>query len=405
VLSLSLSGALALIALAYSVLLAFKLLTRSNGDAIANSLLAAFCFSMVAWTWSTLARDLGLYLRAPHLLYAATPGFFLLGPALFAYTKRITVGTNPFDHHRSWMHLLPFSLFIVAAIPFYRLNATEKLHIFQGAQSVNASLGIMLALMFPHMLTYTLMCFRPIRHYEALARDNFSDLEHGNVRWLRRLCIGMLILLILDVSLPRLLLAMHWNTSGIDPAAIMRMCLLLYIVFIAFSALGQPPYMYKATAHAEELPAQSAEVPIPPFESEEKEQIEKYARSGLRDDSARYYVDKLHALMRDQRVFLDCDLTLRTLAGMLKLRPHHLSQILNEQLGKSFYDFINEHRVVHAKGLLTANADTAMSILDIAFASGYNNKVSFYNAFRRFVGMTPTRYREEKNALDIPQQQ
>jgi AraC-like DNA-binding protein len=104
-------------------------------------------------------------------------------------------------------------------------------------------------------------------------------------------------------------------------------------------------------------------------------------------------------------VFLDCDLTLRTLAGMLKLRPHHLSQILNEQLGKSFYDFINEHRVVHAKGLLTANADTAMSILDIAFASGYNNKVSFYNAFRRFVGMTPTRYREEKNALDIPQQQ
>jgi AraC-like DNA-binding protein len=213
----------------------------------------------------------------------------------------------------------------------------------------------------------------------------------------------MLILLILDVSLPRLLLAMHWNTSGIDPAAIMRMCLLLYIVFIAFSALGQPPYMYKATVHVEELPAQSAEAPIPLFECEEKEQIEKYARSGLRDDSARYYVDKLQALMRDQKAFLDCDLTLRTLAGMLKLRPHHLSQILNEQLGKSFYDFINEHRVAHAKELLTANADAAMTILDIAFASGYANKASFYNAFKRFVGMTPTRYRED-SALDVPQQ-
>jgi AraC-like DNA-binding protein len=88
---------------------------------------------------------------------------------------------------------------------------------------------------------------------------------------------------------------------------------------------------------------------------------------------------------------------------MLKLRPHHLSQILNEQLGKSFYDFINEHRVAHAKELLTANADAAMTILDIAFASGYANKASFYNAFKRFVGMTPTRYRED-SALDVPQQ-
>jgi AraC-like DNA-binding protein len=403
VLSVSLSGILALIALAYSLLLAFKLLTQSNGDMIANLLLAAVCFSMATWMWGTLARDLGLYLREPHFLYVVTPAFFLLGPALFAYTKRITVGANPFDHRRSWMHLLPFALFILAAIPFYRLNAIEKLHIFQGAQAVNAWLGVMLLLMVPHMLTYTLMCFRPTRRYEALARDNFSDLEHGNVRWLRRLCVGMLILLILDVSLPRLLLAMHWNTSGIDPAAIMRMCLLLYIVFIAFSALGQPPYMYKATVHVEELPAQSAEAPIPLFECEEKEQIEKYARSGLRDDSARYYVDKLQALMRDQKAFLDCDLTLRTLAGMLKLRPHHLSQILNEQLGKSFYDFINEHRVAHAKELLTANADAAMTILDIAFASGYANKASFYNAFKRFVGMTPTRYRED-SALDVPQQ-
>jgi AraC-like DNA-binding protein len=109
--------------------------------------------------------------------------------------------------------------------------------------------------------------------------------------------------------------------------------------------------------------------------------------------------------MRDQKAFLDCDLTLRTLAGLLKLRPHHLSQILNEQLGKSFYDFINEHRVAHAKELLAANADAAIPILDIAFASGYNNKVSFYNAFKRFVGVTPTRYREEKNALSIPPQQ
>jgi AraC-like DNA-binding protein len=84
------------------------------------------------------------------------------------------------------------------------------------------------------------------------------------------------------------------------------------------------------------------------------------------------------------------------LAAKIKLRPHHLSQILNEQLRKSFYDYINEHRVAHAKQLLATDAYASMSILDIAFASGYKNKVSFYTAFKRFVGMTATRYREEQ---------
>jgi AraC-like DNA-binding protein len=402
--TLSLSGALALIALAYSLLLAFKLLTQSSADTIANTLLATVCFTMAVWTWSSLARDLGLYLYAPHILYAATPAFFLLGPALFAYTKRITVGTNPFEDRRAWLHLAPFTLFIVAAIPFYRLSAIEKLSVFQGTEMANTWLAVMLVLMTPHMLIYTLMCWRPIRRYESHAQDNFSDLEHGNLRWLKRLCIGMLILLLLDVFLPGLLQLMGWNNGGIDRAALMRMCLLLYTVFLAYSALGQPAFMYKATLQTEEVQLRHAEE-LGLLTTEENEQVEKYARSGLRDDSAQYYVEKLSALMRDQKTYLDCNLTLRTLANLLKLRPHLLSQILNEQLGKSFYDYINEHRVTYAKELLTANAGAAMSVLDVAFASGYNNKVSFYNAFKRYVGITPTRYREEMSALRMPRQQ
>jgi AraC-like DNA-binding protein len=292
----------------------------------------------------------------------------------------------------------------VAAIPFYRLGAIEKLRIFQGTQTANTLLAVMLVLVTPHMLIYTLMCWRPIRRYESRAKDNFSDLEHGNLRWLKRLCIGMLILLLLDVFLPGFLQWMAWNNGGIDRAALMRMCLLLYTVFLAYSALGQPPFMYKATVQADEVLVLRTKEIDPLLAAEESEQVEKYARSGLRDDSAQYYVEKLRALMRDQKTYLDCNLTLRTLASLLKLRPHLLSQILNEQLGKSFFDYINEHRVAYAKELLTANASAAMSVLDVAFASGYNNKVSFYNAFKRYVGMTPTRYREEKSASPIPPQ-
>jgi AraC-like DNA-binding protein len=146
--------------------------------------------------------------------------------------------------------------------------------------------------------------------------------------------------------------------------------------------LGQPPFMYREVVD----------------ESSKAKATEKYARSSLREDSARYYLDKLETSLREHKAYLESDLTLRTLASMIKLSPHHLSQILNEQLGKSFYDYINEHRIAHAMTLLADKSNAAMSVLNIAFASGYNNKVSFYTAFKKTVGMTPTRYREAAGA-------
>jgi AraC-like DNA-binding protein len=188
-----------------------------------------------------------------------------------------------------------------------------------------------------------------------------------------------------------------WAIDAINPSLVMRLTLLFYIVFVAFSALGQPAFMYRETFQADGTSTNDPVLPDPVPATVEDQQQEKYARSGLQEDSARYYVSKLQALMRDQKAFLDCDLTLRTLAAQVNLRPHHLSQILNELLRKTFFDYINEHRVAYAKELLTADANAAMSILDIAFASGYKNKVSFYNAFKRFVGVTPTQYREEQS--------
>jgi AraC-like DNA-binding protein len=389
VITISFSGALTLIALAFSLLLAFKLLTQSGGDTIANALLATVCFALSVWTATSLARDLGLYAKYPHLMLTVTPGFYLLGPALLAYTQRITTGRHPFAFSRSWLHLIPFTLFVIAAIPFYQLNADEKLRFFQEMKPASLPIGIMLAIMVPQMFIYSFLCLRPIRQYQAKAKDHFSDLERGNLRWLKRLCIGMLILVFMDAVLGRLMVIIPWTIDAVNPSTVMRVGLLFYILFLAFSALGQPAFMYIEAARSEDTPVEPDTSPA-----------EKYARSGLREDSAQYYVAKLQTLMNEQKVFLDCDLTLRTLSAQLKLRPHHLSQILNEQLKQSFYDFINEHRIAYAKDLLISKPE--MSILDVSFASGYQNKVSFYSAFKRFVGGTPTRYREEHTRAPSP---
>jgi AraC-like DNA-binding protein len=405
VLTLTASGAFALIAFAYCLLLAIKLLAHSGGDRIANALLATVCFALAAWPWGSFSRASDLYLRFPHLLFATTPLFFLLGPALLAYTNRITSGTDP-RTRTAWLHLTPMVLFILVALPFYQLNAAEKTTIASGAAN-SFGMRALTPFIAPHVMLYSVLCLRSIRRFEAKARHHFSDVERSSLRWLKGLCIGLMALMVLDVILSRLFVAMEWNHNDINFDVIMRTALLLYIVFLAFSALGYPAYIYKETLPVEpdggEAPVEPASTVSSEPEPVKSELGEKYARSSLSEDSAKYYVGKLQALMLGKQVYLECELTLRSLAGRLNLSQHHLSQILNDQLGKTFYDYINELRIAHAKRLLGDPSRTSTSILDIAFASGYNNKVSFYNAFKRYVGVTPTRFREMQSAKTAPQ--
>jgi AraC-like DNA-binding protein len=97
--------------------------------------------------------------------------------------------------------------------------------------------------------------------------------------------------------------------------------------------------------------------------------------------------------MNKERPYLESQLTLPQLAQQLGISPNYLSQVINEQLQKNFFDFINEYRVAEAKSKLTADSTTKGSIADVAYDSGFNSKSAFYTAFKKHVGMTPSEFR------------
>lgn len=112
------------------------------------------------------------------------------------------------------------------------------------------------------------------------------------------------------------------------------------------------------------------------------------------------YLSKLNRLIATEQYFLESDLSMQWLADRVKISPHHLSQILKEKLGKSFYDYVNEQRVGYARRLLLE--DLRRPIIDIALQSGYNSKNSFYNAFKRHAGTTPSEYRRSGGSPRAP---
>lgn len=119
----------------------------------------------------------------------------------------------------------------------------------------------------------------------------------------------------------------------------------------------------------------------------------KYAKSGLNIEQMREYKNRLEHIMIANEAYLRPELTLPKLAKTVNCSVNHLSQVINSGFGMSFFDYLNQHRIRHAKDLLSEIDDRSGAILNIAFTVGFNSNSAFYAAFKKCVGQTPAQYR------------
>lgn len=123
----------------------------------------------------------------------------------------------------------------------------------------------------------------------------------------------------------------------------------------------------------------------------------KYTNGLLSQSAAESILSKLKSHMRDVRPYLNSSLRLNELAESLSLSPHDISQALNEYEGKNYTDFVNEYRIESAKKELLLFINK--KIIHVAYDCGFNNKVSFNKAFKKFTGSAPSQYRLQHSEL------
>lgn len=96
--------------------------------------------------------------------------------------------------------------------------------------------------------------------------------------------------------------------------------------------------------------------------------------------------------INQEKPFLTPNLSLRALADQIQTHPNKLSWLLNEHMGKNFNDFINHYRVEYFKNLATDPSNAHISLIGLAFESGFNSKTAFNTFFKKEVGMTPVEF-------------
>lgn len=101
---------------------------------------------------------------------------------------------------------------------------------------------------------------------------------------------------------------------------------------------------------------------------------------------------KLEKLIQVEQVFLRPDINLRTLSNELQIHPNQLSWYLNDSIGKNFNDFINQHRLAYFIDLAKDPSNQHISLIGLAYESGFNSKSVFNTSFKKSYGTTPSQY-------------
>lgn len=96
--------------------------------------------------------------------------------------------------------------------------------------------------------------------------------------------------------------------------------------------------------------------------------------------------------MEQEAPYLDPDLSLRSLADQLAMHPNQLSWLLNECLGKNFNQFVNNYRIEAFKRLALDPANAHLTVLGLAYESGFNSKTVFNTYFKKETGLTPKQF-------------
>ena len=121
-----------------------------------------------------------------------------------------------------------------------------------------------------------------------------------------------------------------------------------------------------------------------------------YASSTLNDVDVDKMIGRLVALMNDDKIFQNENLSLPLLAETMELSSHQLSELVNTRFGCGFSRYIREHRIAEAKRLL--REDARSSVLAISLMTGFSSQSNFYAAFREITGEAPGNYRKRHQA-------
>lgn len=312
---------------------------------------------------------IGLYKFLPHFIGLHLPLMFTVGPLYYFYTSEL-VGKKV---GYKILHFIPLLSVLILMIPFFIKSPEIKATLLHSYNSGHGSLfgrRVFLSSLL-HIFIYMIYAFKTLHQYRRTIKDNYSNIDSINLKWLYYFLISGTAIILLFFTLN--ILPFSFLTGEVmDKIDIV-------VLFLWIFSLG-----YRSQFQAA----------VPKTEKTEDKKSDKPSKNGKKETSL--YTDFIYYI-ESSKIYLQPELTLPILSEKTGIPRNELSQLINENSGGNFYNLINKFRVDRALELLQDSDKTKMTILDIAYEVGFNNKATFNSAFKKFNKCTPSNYKKSKN--------
>ena len=304
---------------------------------------------------------------------------YTYGPLLLLYAKWMT-SENPRFNLRYLWHFVPFIIFLIASLIYIDENimhGTDGFLVVDRFVSFRIVYGITF---FISITAYSLATFMVIHRHQKQLKEllSFSS-EKITLRWLLGLSItfytGYVVMFIfggIDILV---------GFMPFDPYEISFISLTLLTFMFGVFGFNQPSIFEEVVRY---------NIKVKPLELEPD--LKKYQRSGLKNKDVSDLVNKIKKYMVIEKPYLDRELSIYDLSNHLKISKHTLSEVINEHMGMNFYNLVNEYRIKEVKERMESDDYRQLTILAIAYDSGFNSKSSFNTIFKEKTGQTPSEY-------------
>ncbi len=300
----------------------------------------------------------------------------LVGPMILLYVMSL-FEDNKGLVKRNLIHFSPLMLYLFLVSMPMLISMIQRSFVFNYLEFLNDNSLLMFTLFMIFLVVYMLLALKLFLKYRRIVPLNFSTISQADLVWVRNMLVGSILVASvgLMMNIKDLITGDENDTDWI--------VLILVVILIAY--LGY--YGVKQT-----------KMLLPDFLIlESNTRIDKSAsKTPQAIDETEFQQSKqlLVQVIEQQKVYLDEDLTLNKLAQQIPITDKKLSMLLNRYMNTTFYDFINKYRLQSVKEKLASKDFEHLTLLGIAYESGFKSKTSFNRIFKKETGLSPSEYKK-----------
>jgi AraC-like DNA-binding protein len=325
-------------------------------------------------------NNTGLIVRVLEISNFAEPFNFAFASLFFLYVKNSLFQKNA---KTDWLHLLPVLLW-AAYMTFYFIQSNDfkynsyvdskhpdwdllpvTLAISDDPAGIRRYINDITAV---HFSVYMIFSVRLIVLKLREKGQSFFKVEDGQLKMFRNAAYHFLMIIVIFVFV-KLYFGRDIGDSLIGA----------YVAIMFFSTT------YQIINHSDYFKQPHLVFSLPDI---------KYKKSALRAADVSVLLSKIENVFEEENYHLDNMASLSGLAKKTGASTHHVSQVINTELNKSFFELLAYYRVETAKTLMLDASRPDITIEELAEEVGYNSKSAFNKAFKKYAGYTPSEFRK-----------